>query len=365
MLRVLIVFDQDGRFHGRILEYFDVYNGVYLSTDFRLIDFRKKREFCLISRCSEFLNVIRNGQIWECTVEREITDRKGNKVKIVNPIKLLHEHSLYFKRNDDERIPIFSVVSGDWYEFLPVEHETKVEEYKDEFIHYVEKYPVLRGYCPYCQQEIVRDDFARIRETIYQAPIEEIIAYWKEYLGEEFQEVKEMWWELQRQISKVKKECNKKREEIENRIEELKFAGVVMRKLTLREKEEMFNDRYRDWMKAGGDPFEEFEISDVVYEIVDKEKYNKAQEEIEKLKKILSQYDELEEKQIKELKMKFYDNEKVERVLERAHYLLTQRVYPCILAKITEYDPYFFEFTSLDYLPSIEAIELIFRACKK
>jgi hypothetical protein len=102
-----------------------------------------------------------------------------------------------------------------------------------------------------------------------------------------------------------------------------------------------------------------------VYEIVDKEKYNKAQEEIKELKKLLSEYDKLEEKQIEELKRKFYENEKVDRILEKAFYLLTQRVYPCILAKISEYDPYFFEFTSLYYLPLIEAVELVFKACEK
>jgi hypothetical protein len=358
-----MLYDEKGRLQGRILREYEFgkidLRTFYLSKD----DLRKEREFCIITRDFDRRKIC-DGQLWECVVEREIIDRKGNKVKVVKPVKFLHEHSLGFRRRGEQVEPYFCVVSGYWYEVLPVEQEVRTEEYKDEFIHYIETYPVLKGYCPYCGKEVIRDDFARQRQTLYQASLEEIISYWKEYLGEEYNEVVKMWRELDKKISKVKEEFEKKRDELKNKIHELENVGIVVRKLTQKEREELFYDRYRDWLKFGGDPFEEFEVPEYTYEVVDRDAREKALKEIEELEKMISLNDQLEKEKIEEIEREFYENEKVKRILEKGRYLLTHRVYPCILAKISEWDPYFFEFTSLEMMPTIDAIETVFMACK-
>jgi DNA-binding Lrp family transcriptional regulator len=360
-VKVVVFVENNNKVYGKILEDFDYseYIGPRFNASFKEV-LLKRRQFCLIER--RYHEKVKDGQLWQCVVEREIIDRKGNRIKVVKPVELIHEHSLSFLREDR---PIFSIVSGFSREVFPVEQEIRSEEYRDEFIHYIESYPILRGYCPYCNREIVRDDFAKKRQIIYQASVNEIISYWKQYLGTEYDEVVKKWYQLQGEINRINHEYDKRRSAVIARIEELKRAGMVSRRLTKREREEMYRSMYDNWMRLGGDPFEEPEISDIVYEIVDYEKHAKAQEKIQNLRCVLSELDQEEEEKIKEVKKRFYENEKVASVLERAHYLLTKRVYPCILEAISKYDPYFFEFTSLDFLPAIEAVELVFRACKK
>jgi len=353
-----VVISEDGRFSGRILKEVDL-SWVYWRGDLDLRErLKKKMEFCLFEKSA--LSSVEDGQIWECELVREFVDKRGKKVKILKPVKLVHNHVA--SANDEANFR-YKVVSGFWMKYVPLEVEVNPVEFKDEFIHYVVKDIKAVFRCPICGE--VKEMIRKVKEVLYEAPIDEIMKYWEDYLGSEFWEVVERKWKLEKDIDSMKREFERREEEIRSCISELEFVGRERRKLTEEEKRGYADSVWDYWMKAGGDPFDEpSEPPECIWTIVDLDAVEKAKKEIELLKVSLKEEERRLEEKVEQMYEEFENDEVVKRVKKKAIELISKRLYPAVIREINKYDPYFFEFTSLELMDPFDAVKYVFRAYK-
>ena len=118
-------------------------------------------------------------------------------------------------------------------------------------------------------------------------------------------------------------------------------------------------------MKAGGDPFDEpSEPPECIWTIVDLDAVEKAKKEIELLKVSLKEEERRLEEKVEQMYEEFENDEVVKRVKKKAIELISKRLYPAVIKEINKYDPYFFEFTSLELMDPLDAVKYVFRAYK-
>jgi hypothetical protein len=354
--RYVVIFkDENGRVSGRILnsKEFNV-ERPYFPENRK--DEIKKLEFCLIEK--EKIEMVEEGQIWECEVVRTFIDKRNKEVKIVRPVRFIHTHSISAWKSG-----VFYIISGFWKREENLTFETEEKEFKDEFIHYVDKYLKTIMKCPICGETDIK--IRKDREILYEAPVGDVLKFWRGYLGPEFEEVVEKRRKLEMEIYMLNNEFEKRKEKIKERISDLQYKGRVRRKLTETQKRAYIDGVWSYWERSGGDPFDEpGEAPEYVWEVVDPEAVEKAEKEIEYLKKVIESEEREHKEKIMQMRIDNID-EKVERVSLKCAELIEHRVYPCIIEKINRFDPYFFEFTRLEWMHPIEAVEYVFMACER
>jgi len=353
---VVILKDENKRVSGRILnsKEFNVKRPYFPE---HRKDEIKKLEFCLIEKNKN--KEVEEGQIWECEIVRTFIDKRKKEVKIMKPVRFIHTHGYSIS---DWKRGVFYIISGFWEKEEKLIFETEEKEFKDEFIHYVDKYLKTIMKCPICGETDVK--IRKDREILYEAPVEEVLKYWREYLGAEFEEVAKRRRKLEMEIYKLKNEFEKRKEKIKAKISDLEYKGRVKRKLTESEKRAYIDSVWSYWERSGGDPFDEpGETPEYIWVVVDPEAVEKAEKEIEYLREVIESEEREHKEKIMQIRIDNID-EKVERVSLKCAELIEHRVYPCIIEKINQFDPYFFEFTRLEWMHPIEAVEYVFMACE-
>ena len=313
------------------------------------------KEFCLIDRGS--ISSVEVGQIWECEIVREITDKKGQKVKIVRPIELHHKCEVWY---DGDR-PKFTISSGDWYSVstaTPYEERRHVVD-KNGLEEYIEITPILKAFCPLCKRE-VKGEFAKRYEFIRVASIHEVIKLWKSKLPPDFDEAVKEYNRLVMEEQKLKDEFEKYEVKKRNEIYELEKVGKVVVRLTEEERRKWQNGVRRSWENRGGDPFDEpGEPPEYFVKTVDQEAVKRAKQEIRNIESTLKEKEQMLRDKISEMWKEF--GKKYSHVVWACGGLIEEEMYNAIYELISKHDPYFHEMTDLRYWHPIEAVAWVFR----
>jgi len=336
---------------------------------FGFFDFLKKDveqknvllEFCIIDR--KFVSSVKEasvkeGQLWKVDILRTIKDKRGKDVKIVRPIELIHYHTRNCSPFEKSKFLLISLFYIEEIE-TSIEKRTEAANNDELYEAYFDRY-ILTAKCPYCFTEL-KEEFTCNLVVKKEPDARTALKYWTDYLGEGWNKFIEEFYETRKKERELYYQTEEKKQKIRNKIAELEKVGITLIPLSEKEREN-YDSVNRDWFDFsffGGEP-EDNPPPKYYISITDPEKRRKAKEKIEELENLRNTIEENYYKEIMELWKDFIRRNK--EMYEKCKFLISNKVYPVVIEAINSYDPYFFEFTSLENMDPVEATMFCLRA---